>query len=132
QLASHVEGAAAAAELLTRQFDRIGTAPERLDRSVVVAAQALESLATRLSEQFGATASGASLVSESLTALSKAMSSLPINGLRGELSSLEVSLAGLRNALEAEGRKPDARVLRDLTVALEQSLAGATRLNEVL
>jgi len=132
QLAAQVDGAAAAAEVLTLQFGRIGAVPERLDKSVAVVGQAFESLAKRLGEQFDATVSGASLVSESLTDLSKKMSGLSVSSLHNELSSLEASLGGLRKALEGEGRGPDAQVLTNLTAALEQTLAGAKRLNEVL
>jgi chromosome segregation ATPase len=132
QLASHVNSAATATDVLTQQLARLGSAPEHLDNSVAVVGQAFDSLAKRLVEQFDATASGTSLVSRSLADFSKQMSGLSVASIRSELSGLELGLAGLRSALEADGRKPDARVLSDLTAALEQSLAGAKRLNEVL
>jgi hypothetical protein len=132
QLAAHVGAAASASERLTRQFERMGNAPERLDSAVAAIAQALESLATRLRDQFGATASGASLVSGALAELSSQISGFSIGDLQVELRRLEAGLQEFRRALEAEGRKPDARVLGDLTAALEQSLGGAKRLNQVL
>ena len=125
QLAVHVDGAAAAAELLNRQLERIGTAPDRLERAVAGVGQVVESLAKRLGEQFGATVSGASLLAGSLTELNRQMS-----GYRSWPADDEELGRGPRTSDDVERLQPDARVLANLRLLTVP--AGAKRLNEVL
>ncbi len=132
QLGTHVEGAAAAAETLSKQVGEIVQAPERLGRSMTAAGQAFESLAKRLSEQFVVTEAGATQVSVALNDLSKQLNALTLGKLREEVVGLERSVATLRQTFDVDGHRPDPRTLAELAGALEESLSGAKRLNAVL